>query len=147
MDLEKQAIFQIIFGVMRFMSLFLIVVYCVFHLVHGGDPCLDYTEGNNTPVMNVEYSSIVFKFDVNGWVQSIPIYSFVYIFLTTIPSLLYPVKMKETVHWLLLAVIVSVFLSYLLIGITASLWFRAATQEKCTLNWVIYSIPYSYCVT
>ena len=140
LDLEKQAIFQIIFGILRFMSLFLIVMYCVVHLVQGGDPCLDYDDanGNVTIIRNLDYTSVVVKFDVKGWVQSIPIYSFVYIFLTTIPSLLYPIRKKEMVHWLMLAVVVSVLLSYLLIGISVSLWFRAATQEKCTLNWVSY---------
>ena len=136
LDLKEQAIFQIIFGLMRFFTIALIVLYCVVRLIQGGDACSDYEYDNNYTSSNVDISSVALKFNVSSWLQSIPIFAFGYMFLTGIPSFIHPIRQKDSLHWLLVTVIMTVLSSYLLTGIAISLWFRAAIQENCTLNWV-----------
>lgn len=136
LDLKEQAIFQLIFGLMRFFTIALIVLYCVVRLIQGGDACSDYEYDNNYTSSNVDISSVALKFNVSSWLQSIPIFAFGYMFLTGIPSFIHPIRQKDSLHWLLVTVIVTVLSSYLLTGIAISLWFRAAIQENCTLNWV-----------
>lgn len=147
LDLKDQAIFQIIFGLLRFLTIVLIAMFCVVNLIQGEDACMAYDyDTNETTLQNVDISAVVLQFNVSGWLQSIPIFTFGYMFLTGIPSFVHPIRQKAHLHWLLMAVVISVFASYLLIGITVSLWLRAAVQENCTLNWVseVHRFPYYF---
>ncbi len=140
LDLKEQAFFQLLFGLMRFTTISIIALFCIVQLFQDVDICLitgsDYNSTYPTIASNLELSSIVVKFDVFGWLQSIPIFTFGYMFLVSIPAFVHPIQQKKSLHWLLVAVVASVFMSYLLIGVAGSLWLRAAVQENCTLNWV-----------
>ena len=136
LDLKQQAYIQLLFGIMKMITIAAAVIYSIFHLVQGGDACWAYESYTNHTLSNIELSSIVAKFDVRGWLQSISVFIFAFVFQTGIPSLIHPVKQKRYLHWLILGNVVVLFVSYTSLGVALSLWFRAAVQETCTLNWV-----------
>ena len=136
LDLKEQAYIQLLFGVVKMITIAAAVIYSIFHLIQGGDACWAYESDTNHTLSNIELSSIVAKFDVRGWLQSISVFIFGYIFQTGIPSLIHPVKQKRYLHWLILGNVVVLFVSYTSLGVALSLWFRAAIQETSTLNWV-----------
>ena len=136
LDLKEQAFFQLLFGLLRFLTIATIVVYCFTRLVQGQDACQDYEHSANFTVTNIHMNSMILKFDVKGWLQSIPIVCFGFMFLSGIPSFVHSIKQKEYLKSMLVVVIIVIFASYMLLGLLLSLWFRATTQENCTLNWV-----------
>lgn len=135
-DLKEQAFIQLALGVMRFTTIFAILVYCIVRLAEGGDACIDKLGTNSTAPLNIRLKDIVFKFDAKGWVVAIPVFSFAFLFHTGIASLTHPIKQKKHLHWLLVCMFVASTISYLSLGVIVPLWFGAAIQETCTLNWV-----------
>lgn len=142
LDLKEQAFLQVLFGLLRFFVIGAVITYCIVHLVQGGNhPCLDDNAADTnftflTPSNLDSILSIVAKFDPNSWLLSIPVFVFAFMIHNGIPSLTHPIKQKQFLHWLILAMVVVAFMSYLSLGVALSLWFRAAIQETCTLNWV-----------
>ena len=92
LDLKQQAYIQLLFGLMKLVTIAAVVIYSLFHLIQGGDACWAYESDTNHTLSNIELSSIVAKFDVRGWLQSISVFIFGYVFQTGIPSLIHPVR-------------------------------------------------------
>ena len=139
-DLKEQAIVQLVLGVMRFITVGAILIYCIIRLAEGGDACLDTLKGTNLSdtfeTQNVGIKDAVVKFDMRGLVLAVPVFVFAFLFHTGLPSLTHPVRQKKYLHWLAVAMFVASTVSYLGLGVIVPLWFRAAIQETCTLNWV-----------
>lgn len=136
-DLREQAIVQATLGLLRFVTLAAIITYCIISLVQGGDACRDELEMDNmTTSINVEMEFMVLRSDLKGWLVSIPVFINAFILHNGISSLMYPVEHKSYHHWLLMSAFFVSMTFYLSLGIVFTLWFRAATQETATLNWV-----------
>lgn len=136
-DLKEQAFVQITLGILRFITVAIIVIYCIVRLAEGGDACRDSLHITNSSIpINVEMKFPVVKFDPKGWVVAIPIFIYAFLFHTGISALTHPIKQKAYLNWLLVAMYVASLLSYLSLGVVVPLWFRASIQETCTLNWV-----------
>ena len=141
LDLKELAVFQLFLGLMRFFTIAAIVVYCIVRLIQGGDACRDRDTSifanlsYNEPV-DMDIRSVVLKFDPKGLLVAVPVFTFSFLFHTAISSLTHPVKQKQYLHWLVMAMFISSLICYISLGLTASLWFRSSIQETCTLNWV-----------
>ena len=140
-DLKEQAIVQLILGVMRFVTVGAILIYCIVRLAEGGDACLDKFEETNLSsyvieTLNVGIEDTVVNFDMRGLVLAVPVFTFAFLFHTGIASLTHPIREKKYLHWLLVVMFVAATMSYLGLGVIVPLWFRASIQETCTLNWV-----------
>lgn len=136
-DLKELVIIQMIIGILRFITLGAILIYCITRLSKAGDACNDILQLNNTTTpINVDMSSVALKFDPKGWLVSIPVFTYMMLFQTVIPSAIHPIKQKRYLHWLVFAVALVSMLCYMSVGVVVSLWFRASIQENCTLNWV-----------
>lgn len=137
LDLKEQVIVQVGLGLLRFFTIGIIVLYCIVRLIQGGDSCDNELGITNTTVhINVDMKHTVFKFDPKGWVLSIPVFAFAFLFHTGLSSLSHPIKQKGYLHWVVLTMFLSSTLCYLSLGIVVPLWFGAAIQETATLNWV-----------
>lgn len=136
-DLKEQAVIQLTLGILRFITVAIIVMYCIIRLVGGGDACRDQLETyNGTTPINIQLKTMLLSFDFKGWVVAIPVFTFAFLFHTGISSLTHPVKQKAHLHYLIISMFIASVILYGSLGIVVPLWFRAATQETCTLNWV-----------
>ncbi len=137
LNLREQAAVQITLGLLRFITIAIMVFYSLVHLGIGGDGCQDYPQAVNlTTPIKIDISSIVLKFDPKGWVVAIPVLAFAFIFHTGVSSLTHPVKQKPYLHWMVIAVFLTSGICYASLGLIVPLWFRQSIQEVATLNWV-----------
>lgn len=135
-DLTEQAVIHIVLGLMRFAAILGIIVYCIVNLSLHGDACQDQPLTNDTTRLNITLSSFVFNFDARGWLVAIPVIANGFMVQISISSLTFPLNKKRYHHWLLACVVAVALGSYVSLGVLVSMWFRAATQETCTLGWV-----------
>ena len=138
-DLKEQAVIQVTMGVLRFTAIAAIIIYCIVKLSEGGNVCLDEMDSNSTSTGS---SHSVLGFNWKGWVVAIPVFVYAYIFQSAIPSLTYPVRQKQYLQWLIVAVFVVTTTCYFSLGVVVPLWFNASIEETCTLNWVSTSHTY-----
>lgn len=145
LGLKEQAYLQMLLGLMRFLTIAAIVIYCIIRLIQGGNPCDDIPEKPNlfanasiadVKEVDVNLRSVVLKFDPRGWVVTVPVFTFSFLFHTGIASLTHPIKQKAYLHYVVMAMFISSLICYFSLGVTVSLWFRSNIQETCTLNWV-----------
>lgn len=141
-DLKEQAFIQFVLGIMRFITVFAMVVYCIVRLTEGGDACLEELNNpeNITSPVNVNMIYTVAKFDGKGWLLAVPIFTYAFTFHTGISSLTHPVTRKKYLHLMILSSFIAAMISYLSLGIIVPLWFRASIQETVTLNWVSWKV-------
>ena len=143
-DLKEQAILQVALGLLRFVTVGIIVLFCIVRLIQGGDACMEELHiTNRTTPANAEMRLVVLRLDFKGWVLGIPLYTFAFVFHVGISTLTHPVKQKAYLHWLILAMFLSSLVCYMAMGVVPPLWFRASIQETCSLNWV--SVVQSVC--
>ena len=153
LELKEQAIVQMCLGLLRFLTVATIIIYCIVKLIQVGDICLplgNETLSNTSATLNAttDYSNIshtveplklrdiVIKFNWEGWLTSVPVFTYAFIVHQGIPSLTHPIKQKQYFRLLIGIVFASIAFSYFSLGIVAPLWFRASIQETVTLNWV-----------
>ena len=143
LDLSEQALVQTFLGLLRFITVGAIVIYCIVKLAQGSSHCLEEGVYNFTitpQLQNVTLtppiSRSVLKFDFFGWLTAIPVFTYAFILHSGIPSLTHPIRQKNGLRWLLLAMFVTAGISYFSLGIVVPLWFKSDIQETCTLNWV-----------
>ena len=143
LDLKEQALVQMFLGLLRFITVGAIVVYCIVRLIEGGDKCLVDSAFNLTVTPNysnltqvISIKDIMLKFDPLGWITAIPVFTYAFILHQGIPSLTHPIKQKKHLRWLVVAMFVTAGICYFSLGIVVPLWFKADIQETCTLNWV-----------
>ena len=140
-DLKEQAMVQLVLGLLRFITVGIIVLFCIVRLIQGGDACMEELHiTNRTTPVNIGMRFTVFRFDPKGWVLGIPLFTYAFLFHTGISTLTHPIKQKAYLHWLLVAMFLAALLSYAALGVVVPLWFRASIQETCTLNWVSVAV-------
>lgn len=140
-DIKEQSAVQVIVGILRFLTLTLIIIYCIVRLVGGGDACWDELELTNTSTpVNVEMTAMVWRFDFRSWLVAIPVIVSAFLYHSGISSLTHHIEEKLSHHWLLVSVFMVSVVCYLGVGVVVPLWFRLATQEICTLSWVSFLI-------
>ena len=146
-DLKEQAILQMILGVLRFATIFAIILYCIVKLSTVTYHCVSaqnvtshssiLSHANDTsPSTDNDLSWIVFRFDWKGWLVSIPIFTYAFIVHQGIPALTHPIKEKHLLWQLMVVMFVSAGFCYLSLGVVVPLWFTTDIQEIATLNWV-----------
>lgn len=73
-NLREQTLFHIVMGLIRFMTLALIIGYCIVRLAGEGDACWDELQLSNiTTHINVGATFMVWKFNFKGWLVAIPV--------------------------------------------------------------------------
>lgn len=149
LDLKEQVIVQFGLGVLRFVTLAAIILYCVVNMLQGYmvADCKDPvpTLRNTSAVWYTNTSSIsdiLFHFDFNGWVVSIPVFVYAVALQQGIVSLTHPIKQKNWLRGLFNTLFLIVVLLYVCLGIVVAFWFRDGTNETCTLNWVSRTVIY-----
>ena len=159
LDLSEQALLHTALGILRFVTIAMIVIYCIIFLSTGENEC-SFTVQQNTSLLfsqntsdpsevethNVsvavtefgfsDLSKVVFRFDVKGWLIAIPVFSFALMLHQGIPALTHPIREKHRLRQLMMAMYGIASISYLSLGVVVPLWFKANTQETVTLNWV-----------
>ena len=143
-DITEIAIVHIVLGSMRFAMIIGMIVYCIVNLSLYSDACQDQPLTDNATRLNITLSSFVFKFDARGWLVAIPIIANSFGFQVGISSLCFPLNKKQYHHWLLVCVVAVTLGCYLSLGTLVSVWFRGATQETCTLDWISKNLLYMH---
>jgi amino acid permease len=165
LNLSEQALLHMTLGLLRFVTIAIIIFYCVVKLSIGTNECdftvthnaslflnenstdADFFTSDNTSLFSaIEYgfsdlSRVVFRFDVKGWLVSIPIFTFALMIHQGIPALTHPIKEKHFLRQFMVAMFGIATISYLSLGVVVPLWFKANIQETCTLNWVSHFLP------
>lgn len=146
LDLKDQAVVQFLLGVLRFVTLGGIILYCFVYMVQGyfiyscKDPVpVLYSNNSHTIDWNntlISMKEIALHFDFKGWIIAIPVFVYALTLHQGIPSLTHPIKQKQWLRGLFNVLFVSVVSIYGVLGLMVSLWFRNCTNETCTLNWV-----------
>ena len=156
MNLKEQAVIQAIFGLLRFLMIAMILIYCIVKLFEGGDICQETQIGTNNPnqsnatiscsfeeaVRNataenvIEMRDIIIKFDWRGWLVAIPVLTYSLMLQHSVPSLTHPIGKKKYLWHFILCTYGFLGLCFLCLGVVVPLWFRAETQESVVFNWV-----------
>ena len=146
-ELKEQAIVQITLSLLRFITIGAIVLFCITNLITSGNICTCSDPWTNTSLqesfdeqcnITTTFVQIATHFDFRMWTTSIPIVAFSLNLNTAIPFLTHPVKQKRHLTSLLHVVFVVIASLYLLVGVSASLWWKDCINEACSLNWVSY---------
>ena len=153
LPLKEQAGVQFVLGVLRFVTLGAIIVYCLTHSLMGDvidgfanetRNCSDLSITDNHTLIFIDDDrlnvtsliEIVTRFNFDGWVVGVPVIVYAYILHQGIPGLTHPIQEKHWLRGYFNLLFVTITALYLVLGITGSLWFRDIVNETVTLNWV-----------
>ena len=160
MNLKEQAVIQGIFGLLRFLMIAMILVYCIVKLIEGGDICQETLTGTNNPNQSnasnscsyeeniankYELQDIITRFDWRGWLEAVPVFTLPLAVHYCIPSFTHPIGMKKYLWQFILCTYSFVGFCFFCVAIVLPLWFKGETQESFILNWVSdHSMCYAY---
>ena len=156
MNLKDQAVIQAIFGLLRFLMLAMVLVYCIVKLFEGGDICQEKLIGNYisnqsnatkscnvketarniTAESAIEIRDIIMKFDWRGWLDAVPVFTMPLSVHYCIPSFTHPIGKKNYLWQFILCTYTFVGFCFLCVAIVVPLWFKGDMQESLLLNWV-----------
>ena len=153
-NLKDLAIFQMILGFFRFLTVAAIVSYSIVKLSQGRDVCAindfppkDVSFYPEVDLYNDSYTSsvdVVTRFNPKGWVTAIPVMTYAFILHQGIASLTHPIRQKRYLWHLTSAMFSIALFCYMLLGVVVPLWFKQSIQETITLNFVsLYSLSLS----
>ena len=154
LDLKDQVLVQVILGLLIYIAIGAIIIYCIVKLAQGGDICKEQASLHNVTAANerssvvdlhnntqyMSFEDIVVKFDPAGWLISIPVFIYAFMIHSGVSSLTHPIKQKKYLHWMMVVNFASSHVCLLSLGVIVPLWFKASVQETVTLNWVSHSI-------
>lgn len=143
MDLREQVVVHVFFGVLRYFTISVIIIYCIVKLAIGGNACAEeYLElpPNETIGAGLSFGEIVLHFDPKAWMISIPVFVYTFMIHSGVSSLTHPIKQKKYLNWMMMTNFTIAEVCLLTLGIVAPLWFKASVQETITLNWVSSSL-------
>lgn len=136
-ELTEQKHFQILLGLMRFLTFGCLVIYSVTNIIsHPDEIPSDNTTEYAYNSSHYDYGDQILKFNFDGWLVAIGIIVYAQILHSGIPSMTQPIKAKKWLGVFFGVVFASTTLLYLLLGVTMSLWFKGNIQETGTLNFV-----------
>ena len=141
LDLKEQSIVQTTMGVARFTLIGSIVLYCIVKMIQGAAEESPLAPGNSTSNYTNEaeprhYAQDVESISFTGWMGSIPVFLLAQTLHPGIIALAHPIRQKQHMHWLLLAVFIVSSTFYVAMGTVTSLWFGGKIENTATLNWV-----------
>lgn len=152
LDLKEQVVVQVILGLLRYIAIGAIIIYCIVKLSQGGDVCEERAllqnfttqtpsnDGHHNITRYISFEDIVVNFDPAGWVISIPVFVYAFMIHSGVSSLTHPIKQKKYFNWMMLINFASAYVCLLTLGVVVPLWFKASVQETVTLNWVSHSL-------
>ena len=169
MNLKEQAVIQAMFGLLRFLMIAMILIYCIVKLFEDGDICQEKLRNNlcNTTESNqscsfketaqnataesvIEMHDIIARFDWKWLLVAIPVFTYPFMLHLGIPGLTHPIGKKRYLWQFILCTYGFLAVVFLFLGVVVPLWFRAETQEAVVLNWVgvghLHAIKLSACV-
>lgn len=134
-ELTDQKILQIIFGILRFVTMGSMILYCIVRVAeaHGQSPH-NATVLQNSTVLSLGDAFI--HFDGRAWLIAIPVFVYSQITHQGIPSLSAPIKAKKHLGHFLRVIFVSTFVVYTAVGVFVAMYWQDTIQETSTLNWV-----------
>ena len=152
LDLNEQIVVQVILGLLRYIAIGAMIIYCIVKLSQGGDICeeraslqnftslVQSNDGHHHNITRyISFKDIVVKFDPAGWVISIPVFIYAFMIHSGVSSLTHPIKQKKYLSWMMLINFASAHFCLLTLGIVVPLWFKASVQETVTLDWVSHT--------
>ena len=159
-ELREQAIIQLFFSFLRFITIGAIVIFCAANLISSGDICKCNQPWMNTSELEpfndqcnetTSLSNVLTNFDFRYWTVSIPVLLFSLNINLPLSNLIHPIKQKKHLGTLMHIDYAVVGIVYLAIAVTISLWWRECINETCTLNWVstkhLHVLLWSTCTT
>ena len=146
-ELKEQAIVQITLSLLRFVTVAAIVLFCVANLISQGDICTCDQPWQNKSKAEFEFiddqcnattplTEILTRFNFEAWTLSIPVVVSALNMHPGIPFLTHPVKQKKQLGALIHALFIAMMTVYMVVGVSAALWWRDCVNETCSLNWV-----------
>lgn len=148
LNLKEQAIVQFSLGVLRFVTLGAIIVFCLANILMGHVVDVSVKTSNETCPGNDEWinmtsatnvtsmTEIVTRFSFTNWVVGIPVIAYAFILHQGIPGLTHPIKEKLWLRGFFNVLFITTTSFYLVLGVVGALWFRNIVNETVTLNWV-----------
>lgn len=138
-ELTDQKILQIIFGILRFVTMGGMILYCIVKVAeaHGESPH-NATEFQNSTVLSL--GDAFTHFDGRAWLVAVPVFVYSQITHQGIPSISAPIKAKKHLGHFLRVVFVSTFVVYTAVGVFVAMYWQDTIQETSTLNWVRSSV-------
>lgn len=133
-DLKEQTIIQVLLGLLRFLVILAIIIFCIVKVAQDRDACTDSISVNNTE--SIPLTDIVVKFAPQSWLMSIPIFLYALTFHHGISTLTHPVRQKHFLHYLVMASLTCASICYFTLGVITPLYLQAAVEETVTLNFV-----------
>ena len=133
--LTDQKFLQIIFGVLRFVTMCCMILYCIVKVAeaHGESPH-NTTMYENKTVLTL--GDVFIHFDARAWLVAVPLFVYSQITHQAIPSLTAPIKAKKHLGHLIIALFTTTFLVYSAVGVFVAMYWQDTIQETSTLNWV-----------
>ena len=151
--LKEQAVVQVIMGLLRFITVGAILVFCIANLVIVGSICtckqpwLNYLNATGGDECNIysTASQATLHFDLEAWTMAIPVMLTAFSNCVGIPVLTHPLHTKQKKHLgtLLHVLYVSMTTMCMMLGVVVSLWWKDCINETCTLSWVSVKLPTS----
>lgn len=146
-ELKDQLIVQVFMGMLRFVAISSIIIYCVVNLGVYQNICtcaepwqsLNVSEKNQCNVTQ-SVGDLFKEFDGKLWLVAVPVIVVAFILHQSIPSLTHPIRQKKYLRAYFNVLYIVLFTIYTSLGLTETMWFRTCTSGTCTLNWVSSSL-------
>ena len=149
-ELKDQLIVQVCMGMLRFVAISSIILYCVINLITYKNICTCEEPWQSSNKSDQEHCNVtdtigdLFKqFDGKSWLVAVPVIVVAFILHQSIPSLTHPIRQKKYLRAYFNVLYIVLFTIYTSLGLTVAMWFRTCTSGTCTLNWVSSSSVYT----
>ena len=138
LELNEQKNIQVFFSVVRFTALISIITFSTYLIVHNAiHP--NATIPAEIRSVNSTATSILYRFNFNWLITSIPIMCNSLNIHLGIPSLTHPVHPKTHLKRLIIAIYITIWFIYSVLGITVSTAYRNLVNENLTLTWSYFT--------
>ena len=142
-NLKQQAVVQVAIGILRFLVVISILVYCLYYIIFG-DPNSILLSDTNSSVddVNVDttlvtsYFDAIFSFNFEGWVIGIPVMFYTVTLHQGIPGFVQPIREKDWLKSFVTSIYLTIGGLYMIVNVVGAIWFRDVVNENFTLNWV-----------
>ena len=143
LELTEQKILQIFLGLLRFVTIGSMVIYCIVRLIqtHGEAP--HSTNSTLGDTSNMTFGDAFLHFKFNYWLVAIPVFVYSQITHQGIATLTAPVVPKKRLGRFFITIISTTCIIYTVLGVIVAMYWQDSVQETSTLNWV--SFVYERC--
>ena len=146
-DLTEQFIIQITMGMMRFITMVCMMIFCVVRVIesHGQPPNFSTWTNSSTNVSvpdnstnssHLSFGEAFLHFDFKVWLTGIPIFVFSQLTHQGIVTLTGPMRQKRYLKQFFAFLISSTFGIYSVMAISVAIYFQGHVSNTASLNWV-----------